>query len=224
MNHYALVWEKEEKNLEWGNLQKSIVDCEKCDRLREWCTTRKGENQKYKYEDYWSKPVPGYGDRKARLIIIGLAPGAHGANRTGRPFIGDKAGDLLISSLFEMGFSDESDVYITNVVKCAPPDDKPNKEEYQSCKSFLETELELLSEKKVILTLGKNAFEKVKAIYRNKGANTVGIKFIHGNSYDLGPRFPILKVSYHPSQRNIRNNKISKEILNKVFEEILTLL
>ncbi|MFZ7942761.1 uracil-DNA glycosylase [Neobacillus sp. 19] len=210
--------------MEWELLQKNIVSCESCSRLREWCTSRKGQNIKYNNQDYWSKPVPGFGDWKARLIIIGLAPGAHGANRTGRPFVGDEAGKLLFSSLLEKGFSDKRDVYITNVVKCAPPQDKPKPEEYANCRAFLEAELDLLSEKKVILTLGKNAFEKVKAIYGKKGANTVGIKFIHGNSYDLGVNFPILKVCYHPSQRNIRNKNISKEKLITIFDEVLTLL
>lgn len=212
------------KELNWEQLQKKIVQCENCKRLREWCTSRKGENPKYKDQDYWSKPVPGFGDRNARLIIVGLAPGAHGANRTGRPFQGDIAGDLLFSSLLEKGFSDMRNVYITNVVKCAPPQDKPKSEEYANCRSFLESELDLLSEKKVILTLGENAFKKITAIYRNKGANTVGIKFIHGNSYDLGANFPILKVSYHPSKRNIINKKLSKEKLNTIFNDILFLL
>jgi uracil-DNA glycosylase len=210
--------------LDWERLHNNIVTCENCSRLREWCNSRKGANPKYKNHDYWSKPVPGFGDKNARLIIVGLAPGAHGANRTGRPFVGDIAGELLFSSLLDMGFSNKKDVYITNVVKCAPPEDKPNPEEYKNCRSFLETELDLLTQKKVILTFGENAFKRVKAIYRNKGAKTVGIKFIHGKVYDLGANFPILSVSYHPSQRNIRNNKISKEKLNTVLENILILL
>lgn len=217
-------------------LKLDIETCTQCLRIREWSVAVQGKNLQYLNSEYWSKPVPGFGDPKGRLLIIGLAPGAHGANRTGRPFTGDVAGKWVYDALYHFGFSNQHqsvhqndglilrDVYITNVVRCVPPDDKPNREEYEQCFPFLKREIDFLSNVQVILTLGENAFKKTKALYAQKGARTRGIEFTHGAQYEIGPEFPIIKVSYHTSKRNIDTKKLTKEEWYGVFRDVIALL
>ena len=214
------------------DLNKQIISCKKCPRLLEWASSRQGKNSLYKEYKYWGKPVSGFGDVIGRLLIIGLAPGAHGANRTGRPFTGDTAGNYLYSVLHRKKYSDKSvsidrydglklsDTYITNVVRCVPPDDKPMSIEFKECRDYLRRELKQLTKVKVILTLGEKAFNQVKITLRDANANVRGIKFQHGAIYRFEPNYPVLVCSYHTSRRNINANIMSDEILDEIFEKV----
>ena len=213
-------------------LNEEIISCDRCSRLLDWASSRQGENPRYLNQDYWGKPVPSFGDEHARILIIGLAPGAHGANRTGRPFTGDVAGDYLFRALYRFGYSNSEvsigrsdglvlcDTYITNAVRCVPPKDKPDHSEIIACRNYLRRELNALTNLKVILVLGEKAFNQAKAILKERGANINGVDFRHQAVYDFGPDLPFLVVSFHTSQRNINRKIMSDEILNNIFERI----
>jgi uracil-DNA glycosylase family 4 len=214
------------------DLNKEIISCQRCPRLLEWASSRQGENSLYKEYNYWGKPVTGFGDVNGRLLIIGLAPGAHGANRTGRPFTGDTAGTYLYSALYRMGYSDKSvsrdrydglkliNTYITNVVRCVPPKDKPTSIEFTECRDYLRREMDQLTSVKVILTLGKMAFNQVKRILREANADVRGKSFRHGAVYQFGTNYPVMVCSYHTSRRNINANIMSDKILDEIFEKV----
>lgn len=214
------------------DLNKDIISCKKCPRLLNWASSRLGKNPRYSSCSYWGKPVTGFGDSQGRLLIVGLAPGAHGANRTGRPFTGDKAGDYLYRALFRFGYSSNEvstnrhdglilkDTFVTNVVRCAPPEDKPQQTEFIKCRHFLRREMSELPNIKTILVLGEKAFNQIKIILKECGANTCSIKFQHGAIYRFGNNLPSLIVSYHTSQRNINSNKMSDETLEKIFQKV----
>ena len=232
----GLVYSKrkilKETNMSLEELNEEIVSCQKCPRLLAWASSRQGENTLYKEYNYWGKPVTGFGDINARLLIIGLAPGAHGANRTGRPFTGDTAGAYLYSALYRAGFSNKSvsidrydglklsNTYITNVVRCVPPKDKPTSIEFTECRDYLRCEMDHLTSVKVILTLGKMAFNQVRRILREANANVRCISFQHGAIYRFGPNYPVLVCSYHTSRRNINANIMSDAILDVIFEKV----
>jgi uracil-DNA glycosylase family 4 len=213
-----------------------IIDCKKCPRLRTWARSQRGRRKRYEKDDYWAKPVPGFGDPYARLLVVGLAPGAHGANRTGRPFTGDVAGEWLYSALFRAGFSSKKtsenrfddltlkDVYITNAVKCAPPQDRPLQAEFMSCAHHLWREIQTLPNIKVILVFGQKAFIQIVLIVKEMGIDTKPLSFTHGAVYSFGERFPTIKVSYHTSKRNFIRKIMSEEKLNKVFDDVKMLI
>src|SRR3972149_5842202 len=184
-----------------------IIGCRKCPRLVAWREQVAREKRKvYKDEEYWGKPVPGFGDPYARVLVVGLAPGAHGSNRTGRQFTGDASGGFLFPALHRAGFANQAsaesrsdglllkDMYITASGRCAPPDNKPSPEELNQCQHYLEREIEILKPK-VIVCLGRIAFERV---LRNYSARNPEWKFGHGASYPLDPGVGIL-CSYPPS-------------------------
>ncbi|HET7579233.1 MAG TPA: uracil-DNA glycosylase [Bacillales bacterium] len=210
-------------------LNREVVGCRRCPRLREWCESVEGTRKTYQ-DPYWKKPVPGFGERNARLLIVGLAPGAHGANRTGRVFTGDAAGDFLFKALHRHGFANQShsvarndslelrDVFITNAVKCAPPKNRPTPAEFQACEPFLKKELELLPNLKAILALGGKAFNRVKRTLKDCDADVKGMKFGHGVHYHIGDNFPILLGSYHTSFLNINTKRLTPEMIDEVFE------
>ena len=208
-------------------LNQSIITCNKCSRLRAWSTSRQGENKRYADQSYWGKPVPGFGDVGARILIVGLAPGAHGANRTGRAFTGDFAGDILYEGLYRAGLCNTptsihrddglqlKDVYITNAVRCAPPKDKPDLQEFSSCAPFLTRELELLENVKVIVPLGHKAFDAIKKSYASsaqlgKFAHGEVVGKVHGNISVL--------CCYHTSRRNVNGGKMDANKLVVVLE------
>jgi len=188
--------------------------------------------------DYWGKPVPGFGDLRARLLLIGLAPGAHGANRTGRMFTGDSSGDFLYRALYETGFASQGesrtrhdglelrDAYITAAARCAPPDNKPLPEELANCRPYLEHELDLLKEVRVVVALGGVAQRTYLRILRQRGAikSLAAFPFGHHRIYRPGPRFPVLLASYHPSQQNTSTGKLTADMLRDVFVEARRLL
>ena len=210
-------------------LQQEIVACNKCKRLRLHCQqVAQVKRRAYLDQEYWGKPVPPFGDPNARLLIIGLAPGAHGANRTGRVFTGDKSGDFLFRALYETGFANQptsvshndglqlKDCWITGAVRCAPPDNKPLPEEFQRCRPYLERELRDLRNLQVIVCLGKLAFDSYLSIVRDtEGIRTSALHFGHGVVHEQ--RKPALIASYHPSQQNTSTGRLTAKMLQDVF-------
>ena len=217
-------------------LHREIVGCNKCERLRKHCQeVARVKRRAYLAQEYWGKPVPPFGDPSARLLIIGLAPGAHGANRTGRVFTGDKSGDFLYRALYETGFANQptstsiddglvlNDCWITCPVRCAPPDNKPLPEEFGRCRPYLEQELKLLPNVKVIVCLGKLAFDTYLGILRDtEGVKTSALHFGHGVVHDQ--RKPVLIGCYHPSQQNTSTGRLTPAMLRDVFSTSVGLL
>lgn len=203
-------------------LREEIIQCNKCPRLREWCERQEGTNPQYRNEKYWAKPVPGDGDTNAGLLIVGLAPGAHGANRTGTPFAGDTAGSFLYDSLKKHGFSDGeqlTDVFITNAVKCAPPENKPNASEFRHCSGYLIQEMGSLSNVKTVLALGEKAFYEVLRIFDFKKSQ---YKFAHGIEVPSSAGNPFIIGSYHPSKYNLYTKRMDEEKMDQIFVRILS--
>jgi uracil-DNA glycosylase family 4 len=187
----------------------------------------------YRSEKYWGRPVPGFGDSRARLVILGLAPAAHGANRTGRMFTGDRSGDFLYARLHEAGFASQSvsrsrgdgltllGAYITATCRCAPPGNKPLPAEIANCRPYLEAELDLLSPR-AVLTLGKIAFDGYVKLLHEQGkiASRVAYKFRHGASYPLPSGLPRLFAVYHPSRQNTQTGRLTPAMYRGVLAEI----
>ena len=182
--------------------------------------------------DYWGKPVPGFGDAEARVLIMGLAPGAHGSNRTGRPFTGDASGNFMYPVLYETGFASQptatdrndgmklTDLYITAAVRCAPPDNKPLPAELLACSSFLDRELAGLDKVKVVVALGKIGFDAYLNYLKRCGllAGKKGYVFRHGASYPM-PDAKVLLASYHPSNQNTQTGKLTREMFVEIFKQ-----
>ena len=214
-------------------LTKEIVACERCPRLRAYCAeVARVKRRAYLDWKYWERPVPPFGDVSARLLIVGLAPGAHGANRTGRMFTGDRSGDWLYRALYHTGFASQPEsvsrddgqrllgAYITAAIRCAPPDNKPLPEEIRNCRPYLERELDLLKNVCVVVALGKIAFDNYLAVLRGRGAITsrAGFVFGHDREFAASPGRPALIASYHPSQQNTSTGKLTEAMLAAVFE------
>jgi uracil-DNA glycosylase family 4 len=214
-------------------LQRDIVACERCPRLVAYrAEVGRLKRRAYRDWDYWAKPVPGFGDPHARLLLIGLAPGAHGANRTGRMFTGDSSGDFLYKVLFATGFASQPtstsrddglklmDAYIGAAVRCAPPDNKPTVEEIRTCRPYLERELHLLGNLRVVVALGRLAFDVYLRILRDEGkiVRRSGFVFAHGAEHRTGDSQPLLISSYHPSQQNTSTGKLTEAMFRAVFQ------
>jgi uracil-DNA glycosylase family 4 len=221
-----------------ARLNAEVIACTRCPRLvvyRE--TVARDKRRAYKECDYWGKPVPGFGDPHARVIVLGLAPGAHGSNRTGRPFTGDASGKFMYPVLHETGFANQStalgrddglqlkDMYITAAVRCAPPDNKPLPQELANCASYLDREFEGLSNAKVIVTLGKIAFDAyLNALIRQgKLKNKKGFIFRHAAKYNMPDGLTLL-ASYHPSNQNTQTGKLTREMFLNIFKEAARLV
>ena len=213
-------------------LNQQIVACRQCPRLVEYREeVGRVKRRAYRDQDYWAKPVPGFGDPSARLLLIGLAPGAHGANRTGRMFTGDSSGNFLYRALFETGFASQptsvsrddglqlTDAYISAAVRCAPPDNKPLPEEIRTCRPYLEKDLELLRSLKVVVALGRLAFDVYLAILRDQGkiVRRADFAFGHNQLHRTGPGQPLLISSFHPSQQNTSTGKLTEAMFRAVF-------
>ena len=216
-------------NIKFKKLNKTIVKCKKCPRLTNFIKKISKEKRKQNInEKYWGKPVTGFGDFNARLMIIGLAPAAHGGTRTGRAFTGDKSGDFLFKSLHfnkisNKSFSKEKNdglklnsTYITNILKCVPPGDKPKNEELLKCSNYFIRELEYLKKLKIIVALGKVAFDNCIKIYKKKFKINKKFDFKHGKKYLL-PDNRIIIACYHPSPRNVNTKVITTSMINKLF-------
>ncbi len=215
-------------------LNKFIIDCHKCPRLVRWREKIAYEKvARFKNWNYWGKPVPGFGDENAELLIIGLAPAAHGGNRTGRMFTGDRSGDWLYRALYKSGFANQpvsisrddglklNNCYITAIVRCAPPENKPTSKEILNCNIYLKNEIELLKNIKLIIVLGGLAFETtIKTLSELGFIKTDGnLKFTHGNiiTFSKDERNLKLICSYHPSQRNTFTGKLTEKMFDEIF-------
>lgn len=215
-------------------LNAAIVSCRKCPRLVRYresvaCTKRFA----FTNWEYWGKPVPGFGDALAQLLIIGLAPAAHGGNRTGRAFTGDRSGDFLFEALYRSGFANQAEsreredglalhnAYIGIAVRCAPPANKPAPSEFKNCRPYLETEIDVLRPK-AILALGAIAWKSYLQILKDRGAISVraAYPFAHGVSYQLPGRLPRIFASYHPSQQNTFTGRLTPAMFAQVLLDI----
>ena len=218
-------------NIKFKKLNKTIVKCKKCPRLTNFIKKISLEKRKQNFnEKYWGKPVTGFGDVNARLMIIGLAPAAHGGTRTGRAFTGDKSGNFLFKSLYSVkisnqDFSENKDdglklksTYITNILKCVPPGDKPMNEELIQCSNYFIKEIDYLKKIKVIVTLGKVAFDNCVKIYKKKFNINHKFEFKHGKKYLL-PDNKILIACYHPSPRNVNTKVVTHAMINSLFKK-----
>ncbi len=215
-------------------LNQEIVACTRCPRLVEYrAHIARVKRRAYQDWEYWARPVPGFGDPHARLLLIGLAPGAHGANRTGRMFTGDSSGNFLYKVLFDAGYASQSastsredglalrDAYISAAVRCAPPANKPAADEIRNCRPYLEREMQLLKNVRVVIALGRLGFDAYLAILRSQGkaGSRSAFVFSHGKEYRTGPRQPILIASYHPSQQNTFTGRLTEAMLAAVFQK-----
>jgi uracil-DNA glycosylase len=218
-------------------LNAEIVACNQCDRLRAHCTeVARVRRRAYAGQEYWGRPVPSFGDRRARVLILGLAPGAHGSNRTGRPFTGDGSGDFLYPVLHEAGFASQPmarsledgmklrDLWITSVARCAPPGNKPTPEELRNCAPFLDREIGLLSNLRVVVCLGRIAFDGILAHLERAGKADRSellprsrFAFTHGAEFTLPGGLRAI-ASYHPSLQNTNTGKLTKPMLLSVFQ------
>ncbi|MCW5981721.1 MAG: uracil-DNA glycosylase [Bryobacteraceae bacterium] len=216
-----------------ADLQRKVVACRRCPRLREHCLAVAAEKRRaYREWDYWGLPVPAFGDPAAELLIVGLAPAAHGANRTGRMFTGDRSGDFLYRALHATGFASQphsrsrddglrlTNAYITAAVRCAPPANKPLREEIAACRGYVEKELALLENLKVVVVLGRIAFDLYLSILRGQGRlkRRADFLFAHGREHTTAPDLPLLMSSYHPSQQNTSTGRLTDAMLRSVFE------
>lgn len=217
------------------HVQQSIIECSKCPRLINWCKKISIEKRKsFFQEKYWGKPVSGFGDPNAKVLIVGLAPAAHGANRTGRMFTGDNSGKWLYRALYEHGFSNQEEsihatdslqltkAYVTSIVHCAPPDNKPTSEETNECIHYLAQEIDVLKNVNVIVALGKFAWDGIYRILREKKIVAKTPTFGHGVVEKAGP-YTII-ASYHPSQQNTFTKKLTKPMFDKIFKKTNQLL
>lgn len=219
-------------------LNDTVVDCTQCARLVAYRQEVAGaKKRQFQHDTYWGKPVPGFGDQRARVLIVGLAPAPHGSNRTGRMFTGDGidgmgSSDFLMRALHQVGYANQpisrhrqdgltlSDAYMTAIVRCAPPGNKPNRDEIKTCAAFLDRELALMKNVEVIVALGKLAFDQMLNLFAERGADLPKprLKFAHSVVVDVGPDRPVLLGSYHPSRQNTQTGKLTPEMLESIFQ------
>ena len=220
-------------------LHREVVTCVKCPRLVEYRQeVARVKRRMYREWDYWGRPLSGFGDPEARVLLVGLAPAAHGGNRTGRMFTGDRSGDWLYGSLHKFGFANQptslhrddgltlQDVYITAALRCAPPGNKPLREELLLCQPYLLRELRLLSRLRVVVPLGKIAFDAYLAARREMRIGSVPTprpRFGHGSTHTLDDGI-ILVASYHPSQQNTQTGRLTRAMFEDIFATVRRLL
>ena len=211
-------------------LNQAIIGCRKCPRLVEFrekvaCEKRKAYREWY----YWGKPVPAFGDIHGRILVVGLAPGPHGSNRTGRMFTGDASGIFLFRALHKAGFANQptglnrsddlelKDMLISAVCRCVPPDNKPSRSEIANCLPYLENEMELMENLAGFVALGRIAFDQLLTIYRSRGVSIPRLDFSHGREYQLGEGLPWLIASYHPSQQNTLTGRLTVDMFDEIW-------
>ena len=213
-------------------LKRKIIDCRKCDRLVQFREKIALEKRKaYSNWEYWGKPVPGFGSKNAKIMVLGLAPAAHGGNRTGRVFTGDRSADFLFRCLYHVGLSNQAssehrndglelEGFITTAVKCVPPGDKPTPKEKENCEVFLNKEFEMLKNIKVILGLGKIGFDSyLKYVRKKYPIKMKDYKFGHGVRYEM-PNKLILFGAFHPSPRNVNTGRLNFEMMVEFLKRI----
>lgn len=211
-------------------LNQKIIECKKCPRLALYIRkVARKKVRRFKNDKYWARPLPGFGDPNAKLLLVGLAPAAHGGNRTGRMFTGDSSGEWVAKVLYEYGFATKPasesindgfgliNTYITAALRCAPPQNKPQREELQNCSEYLRQELSVLKSVKVIICLGKIAFDACRNLLNMKG-----IKFGHGKLYYHKGR--IIMCSYHPSRQNTQTGRLTWEKWSGIFSKAKSIL
>lgn len=217
----------------WSSLEKEIINCRRCERLvvyRE--TVAQTRRRAYHNQTYWGKPVPGFGDQNAQILIVGLAPGAHGANRTGRMFTGDSSGDFLYRALYKVGFANQphsthledglklQNVYIGAVCRCAPPQNKPTNIEIRNCVPFLYREIEMLSRLRVVVALGRIAFDQMVSYF---GFSQKPV-FKHGGIYLMPNESVYLVSSYHPSRQNTQTGRLTGAMFDQIWRKVKSVL
>ncbi|MCE9596069.1 MAG: uracil-DNA glycosylase [Planctomycetes bacterium] len=221
-----------------ARLDRDVAACERCERLIGWCRTVAREKRAaFRNETYWGKPVPSFGDATPTLLIVGLAPGAHGANRTGRPFTGDGAGPFLYGALHRAGLATKAEsrarddgleligARLTNAVRCAPPGNRPSPNEATACRPFLERELALCGETRAILVLGAFAWTEVLTTLAALGAkiSRPRPRFGHGAEFAPDAPWPVVIASYHPSQQVTRTGRLTPAMFDTVIERARSL-
>jgi uracil-DNA glycosylase family 4 len=222
----------------WQALESSILTCRLCPRLVAWREeVARVKRRAYRNDDYWGKPVPGFGDPAARVLVVGLAPGAHGANRTGRMFTGDSSGDFLYAALHRAGFASQptsrdredeltlTDAYISAACRCAPPDNKPAPDELAACRHFLAAEIALLRDIQVVVALGRIAFDAILRVYADQAQPILPQPyFAHNVVASLGDGLPLLVTSYHPSRQNTQTGRLTTGMFDDVWSKVQGLL
>lgn len=221
----------------WQDLNNRIVACVRCPRLVEWREeVSRVRRRAYQDFEYWGKPVPGLGDRQARVLVVGLAPGAHGANRTGRLFTGDGSGEFLFRALYAAGFANQpvarqrddglelNNMFISAICRCAPPKNKPTQEEISNCLPYLEEELALLPSLAVVVVLGRIAFDNTLRLFRQQGFGIPKLEFSHGAEYSLGEGLPRMVVSYHPSRQNTQTGLLTEAMFVEIWDKVNAIL
>ena len=211
-------------------LDEDLITCRRCPRLVAWREeVARTKRKAYLDQNYWGKPVPGFGDPDAKITIVGLAPGAHGSNRTGRMFTGDASGDFLYPALHKAGFASQPmaekrgdgltlhKVFITAICRCVPPKNRPKVAEIKNCLPWLEAEIELLSNLQGFVALGRIAFEGIQRMYKQKQIGLPKMTFAHNALYELGESLPWLLASYHPSQQNTLTGRLTEDMFGDIW-------
>lgn len=224
------------RKTKWDRLNDAVVECDQCPRLREHCRQiAETKRRAYLDDDYWGKPVPNFGDRKARLLLVGLAPGAHGANRTGRMFTGDRSGDWLYRALYRAGFANQpestgaddglilNDAAVTNACRCAPPDNKPTRDEIENCRDWFHQTVDLLPVR-VFIGLGQIGWRSVIDLAKDVDWYEGRLpKFGHAAEVELSDG-RVLLGSFHPSQQNTFTGRLTEDMFDAVFTRARELL
>lgn len=214
-----------------------IITCRKCPRLVDWREeVAQIKRKAYLDQTYWGKPVPGFGDPQAKIMIVGLAPGAHGSNRTGRMFTGDASGNFLYPALHRAGFANQGSAahaedglalkgaFITAICRCVPPHNRPKIGEITNCLPWMEAEMNLLPNLQGFVALGRVAFEGILRLYKSRENHLGKLLFGHNAFYRLGKDLPWLLASYHPSQQNTLTGRLTQDMFDAVWERVRELL
>jgi uracil-DNA glycosylase family 4 len=225
-------------NSDFHRLQQEITECRRCPRLVQWREKVACEKiRRFRAQEYWGRPVPAFGSPDVALIVIGLAPAAHGGNRTGRIFTGDRSGDWLYEALYTFGFANQPasvsvddglavhNCLITAVLRCAPPDNKPLPEEVNNCREYLQRELQLATRKRIVVALGRIAFDAFLKTWQKAGEQSAHPKpeFRQGGECEL-PGGIMLIASYHPSQQNTQTGKLTRPMFHQIFRRACNIL
>ena len=225
-------WRDEQRPLLLKALDRKVVACRLCPRLVEFRESVR-PRAAFASEEYWRRPVTGFGDINGRLLVVGLSPAAQGGNRTGRVFTGDSSGRFLVRALHSAGFANQpisesrddglvyTDCYVTAAVRCAPPGDRPSPEEFRNCSPFLDGEISMMKDLKCVLALGALAFRAYLGHLSRKGVDVRGTRFSHGGVFRFEGA-PTLYASYHPSPRNTNTGVLTQEMLTRVLGRIRT--
>jgi uracil-DNA glycosylase len=215
----------------WETLNEEIITCRRCPRLVAWREeVARVKRRAYQDWTYWGKPLPGFGDPAAKVMVVGLAPGAHGSNRTGRMFTGDGSGETFYSTLYRTGFANQptathrddglmlDNIFITAVARCAPPGNRPTPEEITNCRSYLAREMALLTQVQLVVALGQIALNGYLQLLKDQGYDPPRIPFQHGLETPFPDRLPTVLISYHPSRQNTQTGRLTPAMLDAIFE------